>query len=267
MPTLSNLLKAAKATASKRLELLILLSLLAGVLTNILYRPAVDVIDAVMAVLNVPDPGEEEIQKAAEIFTTGLDVLLLGHLALLMISAFLLPIWARAAAPSGLVPGEGGLPAIFTRGFTALKYLLISTGLTIASFIIIAPIAAGLSQILGSLPIAAGGILLLWFSFVWAATANIAIMLTVEGTSITFRAAWSYARIFLRPITGSYAALWLVAGILNLLLSNMVTQSLPLDWSKPLSLIISGTLTYAALALHVAGLFSLPGVENDGAND
>lgn len=259
MPTLSSFMTAAKHQATDRLELLILLSLLAGLLTGIFYRPAIDVIDAVMAAASVPNPSEEDYMHAAELLTAGLGALIMGQLALIMVSAFLLPIWARATAPSGLIPGEGGVSAFFHRGFQAAKHLLIAMGMTISSLALIAPIAAVLSQLLGSLAVALGGILFLWLNFVWSATANVAIMLTADQPPITFRAAWSYARIFLRPIAGAYAAFWLIAGVINLLLGNMITQSLPADWAKPLSLVLSGALTYAAAALHLGSLFSLPG--------
>ncbi len=253
-----SLLRSAKSMAAKRLELLLLLSLLAGLLTSFLYGPAVDVVNAVAETLSAPDVGEAEVNEAASILSSGLGTLILGQLSLIAISALLLPIWARAAAPGGLIPGEGGIASVISRGIRAFKYLIIATGLTISSFVAVAPIAALLSQMLGSLPIAAGGILVLWLSLTWSATANAAIALSVDDKSVTFRAAWSYTKIFLRPIVGAYAALWLIAGVVNLLLSNLAAQMLPPEYANSLSLVITGTVSYASTAMHLSCIFSLP---------
>ncbi len=258
MPTLNSLLIAAKKSADKRLELLVLLSALAGLLTSIFYRPAVDVVNAIMATLSASNAAETEYKEAITILTDNLRTIIFGQVALIAIAGFLLPLWARASAPGDLIPNQGGIPAFLSRGFRAFKYQLAATGLTIASFAIVAPITAVLSQILGSLALAAGGILILWLSFAWSATANAAIMLSVNDQPITFRSAWSYTRIFIRPLAGAYAALWLIAGIVNLLLSNLATQSLSMDIATPLTLVISGALTYCATALHLSSLFVLP---------
>lgn len=263
MTTVSSLLNAAKVTAERRPTLLLLLSLLAGVLTAIFYRPAVDVVDGILAALDAAEPGEEEFTAAANVLTNGLFALVFGQLSLIAISAYLLPYWSRACSPAGLVPGEGGISTMISRGTVAFKYLLMATGLTLVAFVIIAPIAAGLSQIfggLGSLVIMIGAMMLLWLNFAWSAVAGLAIAYGTNTTPSSFKAVWDGAQPLLRPVTGAYAAFWLGAGILNLLLGNLITTSLAPAVAKPLALVLSGALSYAAVALHLGALFSIKGV-------
>jgi len=261
MPTIQSVLSAAKEAASKRLELLLLLSILAGLITSLTYRPALEVIEKAMLAFNTQQENDGDFSGAATILKDGFWPLILGQFSIIATTAFLLPPWARAASPKGLIPGEGGFPGFIKRGLIALKYLLIATLMTTLSFVVIVPVVLLISQVLGglgSLVILFGALLMLWLNFAWSATANLAIMQSTEASPIGFQAVWLSSRPILRPTVAAFAALWLITSLINLLVGNLITQSLPEAFAKPLSLILSGSLTFAAVAMHLGALFSLP---------
>ncbi|MBV1900853.1 MAG: hypothetical protein KUG56_04185 [Kordiimonadaceae bacterium] len=251
----------SKVAASRRPELLLLLAVLAGLLTSILFRPATEIINLALESLGDQQPNDETIEATTKIITRGFSTILLGQIALIAISAFLLPLWARAMGHKGLIPGDGGMLAFVARGMAAFQHIFIANALSVASMLIAVPVLVTLGTALGSmgsLLVMVAAFLLMWLMFAFTSVANFAIIHCAEDKNISYKNAWRQARPFLRPMTSFYATLWLTAGVINLLLSNLAAESLPDEIAMPLSLIISGTLSLLTNALHVAGLFSLP---------
>ncbi|MBL4638965.1 MAG: hypothetical protein JKY57_00380 [Kordiimonadaceae bacterium] len=261
MLTIQNFLSHVKAASSRRYKLLLLLALFSGLLTSILFRPATGVIGKAIETLGDVQPSDETIEATARVIVEGFTTLIMGQLALMALAAALLPLWARAMSPQGLIPNQGDLLAGFSRAIAAFQHMFFAGILSVASVLIAAPIIVAVSGFLGglgSLLILVTSFALLWLNFAYSAVANFAIIHCAEERDISYITAWRRAQPFLRAITGSYAMIWLAAGVVSFLLSNLLVQTLPLGLAQTLSLILSGISALLVGALHITGLYALP---------
>jgi len=263
MPTINSILTRSLQRANLRLELLVLLALMAGLLTSIFHRPAATIMQTIATSFEKAEPNSEGYQPVLDIVSSNSSTLALGYLVLLAINTFLLPFWARAMAPSSPVPLDGGIKALLQRGFSALFNILLATLLTTLTAFVIGPIALGLAAALGPL----GGLLalaaaltLLWISLVFTSVAHTVICATALDNKLGFRAAWKIVQPFTKPIVAALAFVWLATSFVNLLLGNLAAQSLPDSIGFSLSLIINGATMFLTPALHIGALYAIPGI-------
>jgi vacuolar-type H+-ATPase subunit I/STV1 len=261
-PTIQNLIGAAVKAARQRTELLLLLSVLAGILTSIVYSPALKVLDDMVAILGTAGGNPNEIDpQAASVFSDGVSTLLFCHLAVTAVTTFLIIPWARAIAPGQLMPAGGGALAMWTRGLRSCLHVIAAGGLSILLVIAAVPIV----QLLGGLLGPVGNVLtiallclVLWAGFALAGTANLAVAAEARDRRETLLTAFNRSRLFLAPIAGSLALIFLVLMFLNLTVGTMVVTLMPDAWEGRIASVISGAVVYSISALHVAALYTVP---------
>lgn len=263
MPTINSILMHSLKRANLRLELLLLLTLMSGLLTSIFYRPTASVLQTIAEAFAKTEADSEGYQPIIDMISNNSGTLILGYLTLLAINALLLPLWARAMAPSNPVPADGGTKAFVQRGLSAFFNILLAALLTMLIAFIVGPIALSLASVLGSL----GGLLalatavaLLWISLKLTSIAHTVICATALDEKLSFRGALRVVQPFTKPIVAALAFIWLSTSFVNLLLGNLATQSLPGDIGFSLSLLINGATMFLTPALHIGALYAIPGI-------
>jgi len=260
-PTMSNLMRAAVIAVKARSQLLILLTALAGILSSIVYAPAAEVLNELLLASEEASETGQGQTAVAEIFQNGATTLLLGHLAVTAISAFLLVPWARASAPGGLIPSDGGAGAFWVRGLRSFLHLVAASGLTMLIILFAFPIVtviAGALGGLGSAVMLAAVFFIIWAAIALTATAHLAIAAEARDRRETIWSAFVRARLFMAPIAGSLALLLFLMMIANLITGGIITGILPTSVQMTVSSIMSGALLYLVSALHVAALYIVP---------
>lgn len=260
-PTISNLIRAAIAAARARTELLVLLALLAGILSSIVYWPALKVISDFSLALEASQSDQGMLEEAARIINEGAGTLLFGHLAVTGISAFLLVPWARAVAPSKLLPAAGGRSALLRRGTRSFLHMIAASGLSIVFLLVAVQLAGGLSVF----PSAVAGIaaialffLVIWVGFALSGTAHLAVAAEARDRRETLYSAFVRARLFMAPIAGSLALIFLFLMTVNVTVSSLLAALVPASLELRLSSIIGGAVFYSISALHVAAIYVVP---------
>ncbi|TNE61882.1 MAG: hypothetical protein EP335_14440 [Alphaproteobacteria bacterium] len=262
-PTVANILGQAWLVSRKRWQLLMLLALLSGIVSSILYRPATAVINEVLAALESGGDAitEEHVAAAAEALSRGGGALLVGHLLVTLVATMLLVPWARAAAPGGLVPAAGGMVAFLRRGVRSFLHMVAANGITVLLTLLVLPVAATLAGLLGALAgliNIAALLLLVWISLSITGTAHLAIAAEARDRQETLYTAWIRAKLFLRAIAGSLAAILFILMTGNLIVGGLVFTLLPEATAQTVSSVLGGALIYLTSALHVAGVYIVP---------
>lgn len=260
-PTLVSLTSAAIRAVRLRTQLFILLALLAGILSAFLYMPSAAVIAEVMLALESGGDAENSANELSRILENGLGTLFLGHLMVTAVTTFLSIPWARAAAPGGLTPAAGGLPAFFRRGFRSFLHMIAANGLTILLGLVALPLVATLTSSMGGL----GGavmmtalVIMIWAALALTGIANLAIAAEARDRRETLLTAWRRGRFFLMPITASLALFLLTAFVANMVVSPIAAALLPAGSEQLVLAAISGAILYGASALHIAALYIVP---------
>lgn len=260
-PTILGLLAAAKNAAKARLQLLLLLAGLAGIMTSIVYAPALAVLEELMAALENASSVEGGETEAAAIFREGASTLLFGHLATTAVSCFLLIPFARAAAPGGLIPGGGGTGAMWRRGLRSFLHMVAASGITMLIVLFAVPIVALISSALGPLGSAvmlAAVCAIVWVAISLTGTAHLAIAAEARDRRETLPSAFMRARLFMVPIAGSLALMLLLMMVTDLLIGGLLMAILPAEFYNSVGTIFSGSLLFITSALHVAALYNVP---------
>ncbi len=260
-PTISNLLSAAISAARARTELLILLALLAGILSSIVYWPALKVINDFSLALEASQADQAMLEEAARIFNEGASTLLFGHLAVTGISAFLLVPWARAVAPGKLLPAAGGTSAFLRRGTRSFLHMVAASGLSILFLLVAVQFAGGLSVLppaLSGIAVVALFCLIIWVGFALSGTAHLAVAAEARDRRETLYSAFVRARLFMPPIVGSLALILLCLMTLNVIVGSVLLALVPDSLQLRLSSIIGGAVFYFISALHVAASYVVP---------
>ncbi|MBL4790313.1 MAG: hypothetical protein JKY60_15180 [Kordiimonadaceae bacterium] len=281
MPTIPVLLDAASKTALKRPQLLLLLTILAGLFTSITYTPAARVQQAVMAALptGVQSPqqaaddnetatvssktSEEAYAALQKIISDGSGTLLFGQLSLLVISGFLLPLWVRGIDPGGAMPWQGGRVAFVRRGTASFFHLLAAIGLTVIALTICLIVGLLLSSMSAGILNVVVIILLvstIWLNIFFSAAANIAIRFEALDKRIKFTKALTLAQPFVRPIVGTFALIWFATFIANSIIGGFVNSVIPALHVPAAATFVYGCFMFLTAALHIAALSAIPGL-------
>ncbi|MFC4347875.1 hypothetical protein ACFO5Q_08475 [Kordiimonas lipolytica] len=268
-PTITGLVGAAFQAAKARTELLILLALLAGIGSSIVYAPAATILENLIEIYpeNVvevyPDTGtpSERDEEIASVVNQGLSTLLLGHLAATAVSTFLLIPFARASAPGNLVPAAGGMRAFMIRGLRSFLHMVAANGISILvaffALSLIVGLAAALGPLTNAVAIVAAGFVM-WTSIVLTSTAHLAIAAEARDRRETLPSAFVRARLFMVPIAASLAILFLLTTLLYLTVGSMAINLVPEEFEFRMALIVAGFVAYLTSALHVAALYKVP---------
>lgn len=260
-PTIAGLVGAAIQAAKARTELLVLLGLLAGIGSSIVYAPAMAVVEHLFEIQQQSDGSKEGSAEFATAFNDGLTTLLLGHLAATAVSTFLLVPFARASAPGGLIPSAGGLRAFLIRGLRSFLHMVAVNGITILGGLFILSLTAGLALAMGGLANAlamVGGGMVIWMSIVLTSTAHLAIAAESRDRRETLPSAFMRMRLFLVPIVASLGVIFLVASVFYLTIGTLAVSLVPEEFETRMTMIVSGFVVYLASALHVAALYQVP---------
>ncbi|SDE49890.1 hypothetical protein [Kordiimonas lacus] len=260
-PTIAGLIKAAIQAAKARFELLVLLGLLAGIGSSIVYAPAVAVLEGLIEIQQETGTPDEKSAEFAAAFNDGASILLLGHLAATAVSTFLLVPFARASAPGQLVPSAGGLKAFLIRGLRSFLHMVAVNGITILVGLFVLSLTAGLALALGPLANAlamVGGGVVIWMSIVLTGTAHLAIAAEARDRRETLPSAFMRARLFMVPIAASLGLLFLIAAVFYLVIGSLAISLVPESFEPRMGLIVSGFVVYLTSALHVAALYQVP---------
>jgi len=261
MPTLGPLIRAAFLSARRRAELIVLLAIFAGLLASLFYTPALTAIFELVSAAGEAGTDDASISTLGEQAIAHLPTLIVGQLALLAITGFLLPFWARALSPAGLVPWAKNDTGYIRRGALGFLHLLTAALLTLVSLIIII-MAASILGFVG----ASGGfglmlalVLGIWISVFFSAAANTAIIAAATDQKMTFSEAIVKNKIFLRPIVGSLALIWFISIIADTTIESLLTTVF--DGQNTVSAIafMKGALSFLVPALHIGALYQLPG--------
>ncbi len=260
-PTLSALIKAAWLGICLRTELFVLLSLLSGILSAILYMPSAEVITNLIEILDGQNDPETKTADAAAAIDEGASTLFFGHLMVTAVTTFLIIPWARACAPGALTPSAGGTKAFLRRGFRSFLHMVAATGMIVLLALVALPtvsIIGGALGGLGNAVVMTGVVLIVWASIALTGIANLAIAAEARDRRETLWTAWSRGRFFLTPITGALGFLLLSVGLANMIVSSLLAGLLPSGIAEVIGMVLSGTFIYAASALHVSALYLVP---------
>jgi len=263
MPTLVPLLRAAIASANQRRELLVLLSIFAGLLTSLIYTPAIIAIKVITAETSSMETTETDLNALSDLIGLHIPTLAIAYLGQLAVSGFLLPFWARAQNPDNLLPWDGSRDSILRQGWYSYQLLVTSTLYTIAGFIVIALVAVILASISGAIT---GFVLILaiiaaiWISIFFSAAANTGIIAASIDIKLNLTEAIKRNRFFLRPIVGSLAVILFANIILNAASEPFIDSLFEGDIAARFIAFTSGTLGYLTSALHISALYKIPGI-------
>ncbi len=260
-PTLAALVKAAWTGIRLRTELFMLLTILSGILSALLYMPAAEVIEELISILDSQREPEVKTAEAAAAIDEGASTLFIGHLLVTAVTTFLIIPWARACAPGSLTPSAGGLKAFLRRGFRSFLHMVAATGMIILLALVALPTVSVIGSALGGIGnavVMTGVVLLVWASIALTGIANLAIAAEARDRKETMWTAWNRGRFFLTPITGALGFLLLSVGLANMIISSFLASLLPEGVANLIGMVVSGMFVYAASALHVAALYLVP---------
>lgn len=252
-----DLLGHAFARSSQRRELLLLLTIFAGLVSSLFFAPGYEVLIAFADAINSV-PGSEAMDKAEAVLDAGWSALLLGQLSVTALSAALLVPWARAVATNSLAPLGTDVSVTVLRIGRGFAHLLLANVLMIGSILVGGAILATLASAVGFLALViifAGGFGLVWLAIALSAAANYALLLEAVDTRTTLSAAWARLKAQARPAVGSLACLYLLSFFLSMLLSSGL-RGLSIN-SDLVWLTVSGALSFAVAALHITALCRL----------
>jgi len=265
MPTLIPLLRAAINSAKRRQELFLLLTVFAGLLTSLVYASALESAFSLVATAGAADNSGTDYTALSEQATEHLPSLIMGQLGLMVVAGFLLPLWARAASPAGLLPWDGSPAFFLRRGMLGFRHLITAALLTLASLVFIFVTATALGFVGGST--SGFGIVLaltvsIWVSIVFSAGANTAIIAAATDQQMTFRDALARNKTFLRPIAGSLAVIWFASILIDAALEPALTGLIGADTGFQYRALafLKGALGFITAALHISVLYNIPGL-------
>jgi len=259
MPTIVPLLRIAFHSAKQRAELFFLLTIFAGLLSSIVYSPA---LPAIFALMESSQEGAEVAELSAAI-TDQVPMLIASQLGLLVIAGFLLPLWSRASNPGSLIPWDGSANTLMRRGILGFLHQLTAAILTLLSWALIIMVAALLSTAggaVGSLAILLAITFAIWTSVFFSAAANTAIISASTDIKMTFSDAINKNKPYIRPIIGSLAAIWFLSLALDMLLETLLTRLSDGAPNYVILAFLKGTLGFMVAALHINILYNIPGL-------
>ncbi|NVJ99664.1 MAG: hypothetical protein HWE25_16055 [Alphaproteobacteria bacterium] len=260
-PTIASLIAAALGAAKVRLQLLLLLALLCGICSSVIYGPALEVLNSFMAALEQADDTSGQGGEAFGILEDGLSTLLFGHIATTAVASFLIIPFARASAPGDLVPAEGGALAFWTRGHRSFFHVLAASGLTVLVALVLIQLLGAVVSVFGSFQNAVAVVVfcfIIWTGFAFTGIAHLAIAAEARDRRETLMSAFRRGRFFLAPIAGSLALILLAMMFVNLLFGAFATAITPSPLQDTVNMVVSGAILYMVSALHVAALYIVP---------
>ncbi len=262
IPTASDLLKTSVLKSRPHVRVLMLLGLLCGIISSILFAPASTVLDAILMAIETDDPtgpSSQQIQQAMDIINAGLTSLIIGHIAVTVVSVGALVPWARMTFV-GALPMQGGLQMFLRRTWRAFLHMIAANGvmLMVVMFVTltILPVAT-LFGSAGNTFVFIGAILTLWALMAVAAIANVAVALEASDAPITPIMVWRIAKQHVKALTVSYAAIIIVLSLLNITLFASVIDLLPTSLQTTVFAVVGSTIVYLFNALHIAGLSAM----------
>jgi len=254
----------AIASIKLRMELFVLLTIFSGLLTSIIYTPALTALNnLILAAGTSTESGQIDTEAFSALLSDYLPTLIIGHVALLAVFAALLPFWARAANPNGLLPWDGSRNAYLVRSTRSFFHLVTAALLTLVGLGIIILVAS----ILGLASGGAGGIAMLlivsigiWISVILSAAANTAIISSSIDHKIRFTEAITKNRFFLRPIIGSLAFIWFASLMANTTLEPVIKMFFDGTLAVRFVAFLQGSFGFITAAVHISALYKIPGL-------
>ncbi len=261
MPKIIPLIKSAIDSAKLRGKLLFLLAVFAGLLTSLLYTPALLALETLLsAVTDSNTKNETDVADLSALITSQVPTLLVSYAGLMAIMSLLLPFWARAAHPVGLTPYDGSITNHLRRALQSFSHLISAALFTIMA----STILLMLSSVLG---VAVGGVIILfavasalWLSIFFNATANRAIIAASTDQKTTFSQAMIQIKAFLRPALATLAIIWVGSIVVNMVFEPVLGGILEGTAKLRSIAFIQGTFSFLTTALHISVLYHIPGL-------
>ncbi|WP_308912023.1 hypothetical protein [Pseudokordiimonas caeni] len=255
-PTTLSLLKAAFRAARARAMLLLLLSLMCGAVSGLLYAPAWPVVSdlfTVMADQTLADT--ERSERMAAILGDGFFTVVICHVLVMAATAQLVAPWARAVAPDAPAPLGAGYGDSARRGFRLFGHMLTGAGVSLSLIIVLVGIAQFIPAAFVQLVVA---ILMLGSIMMVAAIVNLANAAAARDRAESFLSAWRRGRLFGGPIVSSFAFIAIMVTFLNMTIGTLIVALAPSAIELPVSMIVGGAFMFLMTALHVAAMHDVP---------
>lgn len=253
-PKIADLLNYAASRTLQRRTLLLLLALMAGVISGMLFAPAYQLVNETMEILNsVPDATAQE--RAAKLISENWQQAALGYLLYTLLTAGLLVAWARAVAATNLLPFDGNIQQMFVRTIRSFWHIILANLVLAAAMLFGGAILVSLASAAGTIAMVlvfAGVFAMVWLAITINAVANLAVMMEAQDHPLSLAIALQMMRPYARSAVASLGVVFLLAFVANILLSSL-QASFGLDHDR-LWLVASGAVGFAASAVHIAAL-------------
>jgi len=258
-PTLRSLLVRGVGDARRHAELLILLSLLAGLLSAAVFSPAQAILNLVQDHMRPGGSGDQDAAFAA--LSRGMMTVALSYMATLLITALAIVPWARRIAPKSQAPALSATSLYMQRSGRILMHLLSGAGLSFLGFLAIIVVATLIGEIvpaLNPIMVAAAFVVGIWLMLAVTVTAYLAVSAEARDHRETISSAWLRARLFLQPMVGSYAVVLLCLGVVNVAVSVVVLSVIPDRMVSFIGSALNFAFYFAMTAIQVAALYAVP---------
>ena len=261
-PTLQNILSHGLEKARQEAGILCLLTVFFGLVATILLAPAIQALESIAILAErASETPDAQLTRIAEMLKEKSGLLIVSLVIVTLAMAVMLVPWARIAAGRPLPPLAGGMPALTKRSVRGFWHLILAWLLSVLAFVIaltIAELTGMLFRPLGMTLFFAGALFALWFSIAINALAHFSLTAEARGRQETLTSSLIRGRLFLRPMTASFAVLFIGLLVVKTLAGTAITVLVPPSVANTLSYVVSFGLWYLATALFIAGTGLIP---------
>lgn len=248
-----DLLAHAWLRVQARPEMLLLLAALAGLMNALLFLPAFETMGQIVGSLS-EETGTSQA-NTAQLIAQGWPTLAWGQITVTLTNAMLLVPWARAMAPGSILPGGGGSGRMLVRSLRAFWHMILANILLALMLAVGLTVLGALVSSVGFLAMVlvfAGVFAMVWTAIALNAAAHFSVLLEAVDHPTGLFTAWKSFGKNARPATASLGSLFLVYFVSSALLSSLI-GGLGIENDR-VWLAISGALTFAVSAIHIAAL-------------
>ncbi len=254
IPKIADLLSYAAARTAQRRKLLLLLALMAGVISGVLFAPAYQLINEAMETLNSV-PGATAQDQTAKLVSENWTLTLSGYLLATLLTAGLLVTWARAVAATDLLPFDGNVQQMLVRTIRSFGHIILANLVLAAAMLFSGAVLVSLASAAGMLAMVlvfAGVSAMIWLAVTINAVANLAVTREAQDKPLSLAHAWQKMRPYARPAVASLGIIFLLTFLANILLSSLLA-SIGVDYDR-LWIVLSGAVGFTASAVHITAL-------------
>ncbi len=254
IPKITDLLSYAAARTAQRGKLLLLLALMAGVISGVLFAPAYQLMNQAMEALSsLPEATAQG--RAAILISENCALPAWGYLLATLLTAGLLVPWARAVAAADLLPIDGNFQQMFVRTIRSFWHIILANLVLAAAMLFGGAILVSLASAAGTLAMVlvfAGVFAMIWLAITINAVANLAVLMEAQDKPLSLAHAWQKMRPYARPAVASLGIIFLLTLFINIVVSSLLA-GIGLDHDR-LWIVLSGAVGFTASAVHITTL-------------